>query len=125
MNKLEERIKELKKQIIYESQKYESQKQEACAKSKSDLMYLDSLENELEKLEHMESDGVACPICGEELECVPYKSKSGRVVYIYNHDNSCPFIGFECVEQEDTSGFIEYLLITETNKILNRGNKEV
>lgn len=68
---------------------------------------------------NIESEGVACPICGEELKCVPYKSKSGRVVYIYNHDNSCPFIGFECVEQEDTQGFIEYLLRTETNKILN------
>ena len=87
MTKLEKRIKELKSEIDYEKRR-----NNVCATSKSDLSYLDSLEEELEKLENIESEGVACPICEEELECVPYKSKSGKVVYIYTHDNSCPFI---------------------------------
>ena len=57
----------------------------------------------------IESEVATCPICGEELECIPYKSKCGKVIYVYSHDNSCPFIGFECVDKEDIQGFIEYL----------------
>jgi len=42
----EERKEELKKLI-----KYEREKQSVCATSKQDLMYLDSLEEELENLD--------------------------------------------------------------------------
>ena len=87
--KTEERIKELKSEIAYEKRR-----NKVCGTSKSDLYYLDSLEEELEKLENIERDGIACPLCEEELECVPYRSKNGKIVYIYTHDTSCPFIRF-------------------------------
>lgn len=57
----------------------------------------------------MEKIRESCPICKEELNYIPYKSKKGKTIHIYSHDNSCPFIGFEFVDSEDLDGFVEYI----------------
>lgn len=44
-----------------------------------------------------------CPLCGEELNYIEYK---GTHIYICE---SCPFIGFEYVEQQDIDNLKEYL----------------
>ena len=45
-----------------------------------------------------------CPICEEKLYCSNYNG-----TYIYNHDNTCPFIGFEFVDSKDLNNFIDYI----------------
>lgn len=104
--KVKERVKELKKEIAYEKRK-----QNICGTSKSDIYYLDSLEEQLAEIEEKADsvEGMECPMCAEKLSYIPYKSKSGRIIHIYSHDNTCPFIAFEFVENEDLDGFIEYM----------------
>lgn len=103
---IEKRIKALQDEI-----EYEKRKQEVCATSKSDLYYLNSLEEELEELKEKSDsvEGIVCPLCDEELFYIPYKSKNGKTIHIYSHDNTCPFIAFEFVDNEDLDGFIEYI----------------
>ena len=103
---LEKRIEELENEIDYEKRR-----NEVCATSKNDLYYLDSLEEELEELNEKANnvEGMCCPMCEEELIYIPYKSKSGKTIHIYSHDNTCPFIAFEFVDSEDLDGFVEYM----------------
>ena len=100
------KIKKIKQEIDYEKRK-----QEVCATGKSDIYYLDSLQKELEELKEKADNvgGMECPLCAEELDYIPYKSKNGKIIHIYSHDNTCPFIAFELVDNEDLDGFIEYI----------------
>jgi hypothetical protein len=45
-----------------------------------------------------------CPCCEETLDCEEYNG-----TYIYNHDTTCPFIGFEFVDNKDLNNFIDYI----------------
>lgn len=103
---LEEKIKELKNKI-----EYEERRNEVCATSKSDLYYLDSLKEELEKLKEKADcvDGICCPICEEELTIIPFEDEFGNITYIYSHDNTCPFIAFEYVNDYDLKNFVKYI----------------
>lgn len=105
-NYLDERIKQIKNEI-----KYEKRRQKVCATGKSDIYYLYSLQEELEDLKEKADsvEGIACPLCDEELFYIPYKSKNGKTIHIYSHDNTCPFIAFEFVNNEDLDGFVEYM----------------
>lgn len=51
---------------------------------------------------------VVCPLCKEKLTCVEHKLGE-HTTYIYTHDESCPFIGFEYVDDEDLKGLSDYL----------------
>ena len=52
---------------------------------------------------------IYCPLCGEKLEYVEFNSSTNHKIHIYTHDNTCPFIGFEFVSEQDLIGFNEYL----------------
>ena len=57
----------------------------------------------------MNDNIVNCPLCEEKLNYIPYKNKNGKIIHIYSHDNTCPFIAFEFVDSEDLNGFVEYI----------------
>lgn len=57
----------------------------------------------------MNDNIVNCPLCEAKLNYIPYKNKNGKIIHIYSHDNTCPFIAFEFVNSEDLDGFVEYI----------------
>ena len=74
-------------------------------------MKIKKLKKEIEELKEKADSvgGMECPLCAEELDYIPYKSKNGKIIHIYSHDNTCPFIAFEFIDNEDLDGFIEYI----------------